>query len=144
MREFRDKIAVVTGGASGIGLALSRALLAEGAKIVIADVERLALDAAVAELARDVGEVTGVLTDVSDPASVEALAERVYATHRACHLLFNNAGVAAPSANIWETTVNDWTWVHGVNVMGVIHGIQSFVPRMIEGGEAAESEGVEA
>ena len=66
---------------------------------------------------------------------MEALSEHVYATHGACHLLFNNAGVAAPSANIWETTVNDWRWVHGVNVMGVIHGIQSFVPRMIAGGQ---------
>jgi NAD(P)-dependent dehydrogenase (short-subunit alcohol dehydrogenase family) len=98
-------------------------------------VEKRALDEAVGEFAKSGGEVSGVLTDVSDPASVEALAASVYDTHGACHLLFNNAGVAAPSANIWETTVNDWKWVHGVNVMGVIHGIQSFVPRMIAGGE---------
>ncbi len=136
MQDFAGKVAVVTGGASGIGLALCRALLAAGAKVVIGDVEKKALDAAVAELARGGGEVTGVVTDVSDPASVESLAEQVYAAHGACHLLFNNAGVAAPSANIWETTVNDWKWVHGVNVMGVVHGIQSFVPRMIAGGEA--------
>ncbi|MCP4828256.1 MAG: SDR family NAD(P)-dependent oxidoreductase, partial [Proteobacteria bacterium] len=66
---------------------------------------------------------------------VTALADRVYDEHGVCHLLFNNAGVAAPSANVWETTVNDWKWVHGVNVLGVIHGIQAFVPRMIAGGE---------
>ena len=63
------------------------------------------------------------------------LAEQVYAIHGACHLLFNNAGVGAPSVEVWETTVNDWKWVHGVNVMGVVHAIQSFVPRMIAGGE---------
>ncbi len=135
MKEFRDKIAVVTGAASGIGQALVRALLAEGAKVVIGDVEEPPLKRVVEEFQAAGGEVSGVVTDVSRPESVEALAEHVYATHGACHLLFNNAGVAAPSANIWETTVNDWRWVHGVNVMGVIHGIQSFVPRMIAGGQ---------
>jgi NAD(P)-dependent dehydrogenase (short-subunit alcohol dehydrogenase family) len=72
---------------------------------------------------------------VSSADSVNALADKVYELHGACHLLFNNAGVAAPSANVWETTANDWTWVHGVNVHGVMHGIRAFVPRMIEGGE---------
>lgn len=135
MKDFRGKVAVVTGGASGIGRALVRALLAEGAKVVVGDVEEPALEAALEDLRSDGGEVSGQRTDVSDPESVDALAEHVYATHGACHLLFNNAGVAAPSANVWETTVNDWRWVHGVNVMGVVHGIQSFVPRMIAGGE---------
>jgi NAD(P)-dependent dehydrogenase (short-subunit alcohol dehydrogenase family) len=132
MKDFRGKVAVVTGGASGIGEALVRALLAEGAKVVVADVEEGALKDAVG---RFDGAISGIVTDVSDPQSVEALAEQVFETHGNCHLLFNNAGVAAPSANIWETTVNDWRWVHGVNVMGVIHGIQSFVPRMIASGE---------
>lgn len=135
MKSFRDKIAVVTGGASGIGRSLVRELLAQGAKVVVGDVEQSALDTAIKEFSESGGEVTGVVTDVSKPESVDALADHVYETHGACHLLFNNAGVAAPSANIWETTVNDWKWVHGVNVMGVIHGIQSFVPRMIAGGE---------
>lgn len=135
MKDFNDKVAVVTGGASGIGKSLVRALLAEGAKVVIADVEQGALDKAVSELGANGGVVSGVVTDVSKPESLEALADQVYQQHGACHLLFNNAGVAAPSANVWETTVNDWKWVHGVNVMGVIHGIQAFVPRMIAGGE---------
>jgi NAD(P)-dependent dehydrogenase (short-subunit alcohol dehydrogenase family) len=134
MKDFTGRIAVVTGGASGIGKALVRALLAEGAMVVIADVEQGALDQAVAQLSAG-GEVSGVVTDVSRRDSLEALAEQVYARHGACHLLFNNAGVAAPSANVWETTVNDWAWVHGVNVMGVVHGIQAFVPRMIASGE---------
>jgi NAD(P)-dependent dehydrogenase (short-subunit alcohol dehydrogenase family) len=135
MQQFRDRVAVVTGGASGIGKALARQLLAEGARVVIADVEAKALDASVAELAARGGRVSGVPTDVSSYDSVRALAERVYAEHGACHLLFNNAGVAAPSANVWETTPNDWKWVHGVNVHGVVYGIQAFVPRMIAGGE---------
>ncbi len=134
MQDFTGKVAVVTGGASGIGRSLVKELLAAGAKVVVADVEQSALDRVMDEFS-GAGEISGVVTDVSSAESVEALAESVYATHGACHLLFNNAGVAAPSANVWETTVNDWKWVHSVNVMGVIHGIQSFVPRMIAGGE---------
>ena len=134
MKDFRNRVAVVTGGASGIGRALARALLAEGAIVVIADVEQGALETAVEELGKE-GQVSGVRVDVSRRESVEALAKAVYAKHGACHLLFNNAGVAAPSAKVWETTVNDWAWVHGVNVMGVIHGIQAFVPLMIASGE---------
>jgi NAD(P)-dependent dehydrogenase (short-subunit alcohol dehydrogenase family) len=134
MEDFAGKVAVVTGGASGIGRSLVRELLAAGAKVVIGDVEQGALDRVLAELSGS-GDVRGVVTDVSSAASVNALADEVYAAHGACHLLFNNAGVAAPSANVWETTVNDWKWVHGVNVLGVVHGIQAFVPRMIEGGE---------
>jgi NAD(P)-dependent dehydrogenase (short-subunit alcohol dehydrogenase family) len=76
-----------------------------------------------------------VVTDVSKADSVNALADTVFQIFGACHLLFNNAGVAAPSANVWETTDNDWKWVHGVNVLGVVHGIQAFVPRMIASGE---------
>ena len=134
MEDFAEKVAVVTGGASGIGRSLVRELLAAGAKVVIGDVEQAALDRVLAELS-GAGDVRGVVTDVSSAASVNALADEVYAAHGACHLLFNNAGVAAPSANVWETTVNDWRWVHGVNVLGVVHGIQAFVPRMIEAGE---------
>jgi len=134
MQDFSGKIAVVTGGASGIGRALVRALLGAGARVVIGDVEKSALDSVVSELAGE-GEVEGVVTDVSNPDSVTALADKVFADHGNCHLLFNNAGVAAPSANIWETTPNDWKWVHGVNVTGVVYGIQAFVPRMIESGE---------
>lgn len=132
--DLKGKVAVVTGGAGDIGRAIARALLRKGARVVVADVEQGAIERAVRELSA-LGDVHGVRTDVSKPESVEALAQNVYSTHGACHLLFNNAGVGAPSVNVWETTVNDWKWVHGVNVMGVVHGIQSFVPRMIAGGE---------
>ena len=135
MKDLNNKVAVVTGGASGIGAALVRQLLAEGARVVVADVEEGALNAAVEAFAAGGGEVSGIVTDVSSVDSVNALADAVFAKYGACHLLFNNAGVAAPSANVWETTVNDWKWVHGVNIMGVVQGIQAFVPRMIASGE---------
>lgn len=134
MEDFTGKVAVVTGGASGIGRSLVKELLAAGAKVVIGDVEQSALDRVVEEFA-GAGDIRGQVTDVSNADSVNALADMVYATHGACHLLFNNAGVAAPSANVWETTANDWTWVHGVNVHGLMHGIRAFVPRMIAAGE---------
>ena len=134
MQDFNGKVAVVTGGASGIGRSLVKELLAAGARVVIGDVEQSALDKVLREFA-GAGEISGVITDVADVASVQSLAETVYDMYGACHLLFNNAGVAAPSANVWETTPNDWKWVHGVNVHGVVNGIQAFVPRMIAGGE---------
>jgi NAD(P)-dependent dehydrogenase (short-subunit alcohol dehydrogenase family) len=135
MREFRDRVAVVTGGASGIGKALARACVGEGMKVVIADVEEAPLKQTAEELSADGGEVLGIRTDVSDPASVAALADQVFETYGACHLLFNNAGVGAPNLDLWETEPSDWQWVMGVNVNGVVHGVQSFVPRMIASGE---------
>ena len=134
MDNFSGKVAVVTGGASGIGRSLVRELLNGGAKVVIGDVEQSALDRVLEEFGSK-AEVVGKVTDVSSLESVTALADFVYESYGACHLLFNNAGVAAPSANVWETTPNDWKWVHGVNVLGVVYGIQAFVPRMIAGGE---------
>jgi NAD(P)-dependent dehydrogenase (short-subunit alcohol dehydrogenase family) len=134
MMDWKGKVAVLTGGAGDIGRAIARGLLRKGVKVVISDVEQGAIDRTLGELA-SLGDVRGVRTDVSKPESVEALAQQVYAMHGVCHLLFNNAGVGAPSVNVWETTVNDWKWVHGVNVMGVVHGIQAFVPRMIAGGQ---------
>jgi NAD(P)-dependent dehydrogenase (short-subunit alcohol dehydrogenase family) len=132
MKNFEGRVAVVTGGASGIGRALARAFVGEGMKVVIADVEEPALTATAAELE---GDVVGVVTDVSDPDSVRALADRVFDLHGACHLLCNNAGVAAPNLDLWETESSDFRWVHGVNVAGVAHGVQAFVPRMLASGE---------
>jgi len=135
MREFKGRVAVVTGGASGIGRALAGAFAGEGMKVVIADVEARALEKTAAELRERGAEVSGVVADVSKRESVLALADRVFASHGACHILCNNAGVGAPSAPVWETTPNDWAWIYGVNVMGVVHGIHAFVPRMLASGE---------
>jgi NAD(P)-dependent dehydrogenase (short-subunit alcohol dehydrogenase family) len=133
--EFRDKVAVVTGGASGIGRGIVEALLDEGARVVIADVEASALDETVAQL-EGRGDVTGVRTDVSDFESVDALADAVFGAHGACHLLFNNAGVTSGGGGLpWEQEPNDWKWCFGVNVFGVANGVLAFVPRMIAAGE---------
>jgi len=126
---------VVTGGAAGIGRGITEALLDEGARVVIADVEAPVLELAVKELA-DRGDVRGVLTDVSSPDSVEALAAGVFSEEGGCHLLFNNAGVTSGGGGRpWEQEANDWTWCFSVNVFGVANGMLSFVPRMIASGE---------
>jgi len=135
MREFNGRVAVVTGGASGIGRALAGAFVAEGMVVVLGDVEAGALEKTAAELRARGGSVSGVVTDVSNRDSVMALADRVFERHGACHILCNNAGVGAPSAPVWETTPNDWAWIYSVNVMGVVHGIHAFVPRMLASGE---------
>ena len=126
---------MVTGGAAGIGRGITEALLEEGARVVIADVEEAVLEIAVKELA-DAGPVRGVVTDVSSAESVEALATDVFAREGACHLLFNNAGVTSGGGGRpWEQEANDWAWCFSVNVFGVANGVLSFVPRMIESGE---------
>jgi NAD(P)-dependent dehydrogenase (short-subunit alcohol dehydrogenase family) len=133
---FRDRVVVITGGASGIGRALGERFAAEGARVVLADIERDQLERTASELGKNAaGEVAPIAVDVTDPASVEALAAAVFERFGAVHVLINNAGVGAPAAKPWETTPNDWRWVHSVNVFGVAHGIQAFVPRMIASGE---------
>ena len=134
MKELRGRVAVVTGGASGIGRALAKAFLAEGMKVVLADVEQGALKATADALSAE-GEVSSFASDVTRFEAVEAMADHTWSTFGACHLLCNNAGVSVANLNVWETTPNDWSWVHGVNVHGVIHGIQAFVPRMIKAGD---------
>jgi len=135
MNDLTGKVAVVTGGAGGIGRALADRFAAEGMRLVLADVEQAALDKTVGEL-RDAGaDVLGVRTDVTSAASVEALADAAYAAHGAVHVLCNNAGVGPPGGLVWESTPNDWAWTFGVNVFGVAHGVLAFVPRMLAGGE---------
>ncbi|MYE46200.1 MAG: SDR family NAD(P)-dependent oxidoreductase [Chloroflexi bacterium] len=135
MQDFEGRVAVVTGAASGIGRGLARRFAEEGMRIVLADVERDALEAAAAEL-RDAGvEVLAVEADVSSAASVEALADRAYEAFGAVHLLCNNAGVGGGRGPTQDTTLADWQWILGVNLWGVIHGVRAFVPRMLDGGE---------
>ena len=134
VEDLQDKVAVVTGGASGIGLALVRAFLDQGMRVAIADVDAAALEAVTREFAGD-PRVLVKRTDVTSGPSVAALADAVYDGFGACHVVCNNAGVGAPSAKVWQTTPNDWAWVFSVNVTGVVNGILTFVPRMIESGE---------
>jgi len=135
MKELRGRVAVITGGAGGIGRALAERFVAEGMKVVVADVEAAALDATVTELAAGGGDVVGVPTDVTSAESVEALAAAAYERHGAVHVLCNNAGVGPPSAKVWETTPNDWRWTFEVNVFGVVNGLNVFMPHMVEHGE---------
>jgi NAD(P)-dependent dehydrogenase (short-subunit alcohol dehydrogenase family) len=131
MREFRGRVAVVTGAASGIGLATAERLAQEGMRLVLADVEEPALRKAADALAGRGAEVLAVPTDVTQPGSVDALAQRAWERFGAVHVVFNNAGVEVTGA-LWETPLEDLRWVVDVNLWGVIHGIRSFVPRMLE------------
>jgi NAD(P)-dependent dehydrogenase (short-subunit alcohol dehydrogenase family) len=135
MDDVAGKVAVVTGGANGIGRGIVEALLEEGVRVVIADVEEPVLERTVAEL-QDRGDVIGIRTDVSDFDSVESLAASVFERCGACHLLFNNAGVTTGGGGLpWEQEPNDWKWCFSVNVFGVANGVLAFVPRMLESGE---------
>ena len=131
MKEFQGKVAVVTGAASGIGLGLATRCTQEGMKVVLADIEEQALMQAGQELKAAGAQVLAIRTDVSKAAEVEALAQKAFDTYGAVHLLFNNAGVGA-GATVWESTLADWEWTLGVNLWGVVHGIRSFVPRMLK------------
>jgi len=132
--DIADSVAVVTGGASGIGRGIVGALLRAGATAVVADIEQGAIDETIAELA-PVGSVSGWRTDITDEASVKALADHVYATHGKVNLLFNNAGVTSGGGGKpWQQEPNDWRWCFGVNVFGTAFCVSEFVPRMIESG----------
>lgn len=125
-------MAVVTGGASGIGRGMAEAFLAEGMRVVLADVEQAALDATVQELG-SAGDVVGVRCDVSKADSVASLADQTLSAFGAAHVLCNNAGVAGGSpGGIWQAPLEEWDWVMGVNLMGVVHGIRSFLPILLE------------
>ena len=131
-------VSVVTGGASGIGKGISKALLRRGARVVIADVEEPVLEQAVGELS-PLGPVEGVRTDVSDENSVAVLADHVFSTHGRCNLLFCNAGVTSGGGGKpWQQEPNDWRWCFGVNVFGVAICTWAFVPRMIASGEPGQ------
>lgn len=134
--DLAGRVAVVTGGASGIGRAMGRRFAEEGMRVVLADVEQPALDATVAELRGEGHDVSAVATDVADFAAVERLRDTVLDRYGAVHLLCNNAGVGAGAeGRMRDHTLNDRRWALGVNVWGVIHGIKAFVPAMLTHGE---------
>ncbi len=131
MREFKDKVAVITGAASGIGKALAKRCLLYGMKVVLADLEEKPLIQTEQEMKAIGGNVLAVLTDVSQAVEVEMLAQKTRDRFGEIHLLCNNAGVGV-GGYIWECTLADWQWVMGVNLWGVIHGLRVFVPMMLE------------
>jgi NAD(P)-dependent dehydrogenase (short-subunit alcohol dehydrogenase family) len=134
MRELAGKTAFVTGGASGIGLALGRAFAEAGMKVMLADIEAGALAAAVTQV-RDLGpDVCGIACDVADPASVEHAAKASFETFGDVHILCNNAGVAT-AGSIEDISLENWRWVLDVNLMGVVHGIHTFLPHIRAHGE---------
>jgi NAD(P)-dependent dehydrogenase (short-subunit alcohol dehydrogenase family) len=130
MQDLAGKVAVITGGASGIGLATARALAQENMHIVLADIEQGPLDTAVKEIAGLGVDCIGVKTDVGDLKQVQTLADKTWERFGGAHLVFNNAGVAV-FGPIQEMKHEDWEWVIRVDLWGVIHGVEAFVPRMI-------------
>ena len=136
MQDFVGRTAVITGAASGFGREFARMARSLGMRLVLADVDATALD----ELVQDLGgkpHVLGATVDVSDGRQVQHLAQRAQREFGSIHLLFNNAGVGA-GGYVWENSEHDWQWVLGVNLMGVVHGLHHFVPRMLESSRAGE------
>ncbi len=128
---FRDRVAVITGGASGIGLAMARAFAARGARLVLADLDESALSQAEKELAGDGAEVLGVPTDVTQRSQVDALAEATHKRFGAAHIVCNNAGIAVLGSLVGAEPA-DWEAAMAVNFWGVVYGVDAFVPRMLE------------
>ena len=134
MKDLKGKVAVVTGGASGIGRAMAERFAAEGMKVVLADIEEGALTVAKSEMLATGATVASKRTDVSRGEDVEALARFTIDTFGAVHVVCNNAGVAVGGVS-WQHTVKDWQWLLGVNLWGVIHGVRTFVPIMLQQGD---------
>src|SRR4029450_3963811 len=134
MDPFRDRVAVITGGAGGIGMAMARAFAARGAKLVLADLDEPALRRAVSELEGSGAPALGVPTDVTNLDSVQALAEAARARFGGVHIVCNNAGVAT-FGEIQRSSHRDWVFTMNVNFWGVVHGVETFVPLLTEQGQ---------
>lgn len=131
MKDFQNKVAVITGGASGFGREFANIGARRGMKLVLADVQQDGLDKAKSELEAAGADVIAMRCDVRHASEVQALADAAMQKFGAVHLLFNNAGVGAGGL-VWENTQADWEWVLGVNVWGVVHGVRIFTPLMLE------------
>ena len=138
MEEFAGKVAVVTGAASGIGLALATCFAAEGMKVVLADIEAGPLAEAEAALRATGASVLAMRVNVMNEAEIKGLADTAFGAWGAVHVLCNNAGVSggAGGDGVWNVPAEDWDWVLGVNFSSVLYGIRHFVPRMLAQGEA--------
>ena len=134
MQDLNDKVAVVTGAASGIGRAMAERFAAEGMKVVLADIEPGPLAQAERDFQAKGARTLAVRCDVSKAADVEALAKQTIDEFGAVHVVCNNAGVVPPTGPLWERTEADWQWVLGANLWGVIHGVRTFVPIMLQQG----------
>ncbi len=134
MEDLQGRVAVVTGAASGLGLAMSHRFAQAEMKVVLADIEAVPLDAAVRQLRAAGHDATGVVTDVADVDAVNRLAAAAFDAHGAVHVLCNNAGVVK-RARVWELTLDDWNWVLSVDFWSVVYGLRAFVPRMLEQAE---------
>lgn len=137
MQDSEGKVAVVTGGASGIGMAMAQRFAEAGMNIVLGDIESEPLAMAEAAIAAKGAKVLAHRTDVAKPEDIEALAEAAYQRFGKVHVLCNNAGVGGSRGTSWELSLDDWRWVIDVDLWSVINGVRSFVPRMIAGGEEA-------
>lgn len=134
MKEFKGKVAVITGAASGIGKAIAERAAQVGMKLVLADVDAAGLDKVVAEFSQKGCEAVGLRTDVSKESEVMALADLAFERFGKVHLLVNNAGVAATNT-AWSAPQSEWDRVMGINLYGVTNGLRAFVPRMLAAGE---------
>lgn len=138
MDALRGRVAVITGAGSGFGREFARLAAREGMRLALADIERAALDVLRAELEDAGADVIAATVDVAQSSQVGEFAERVYQHYGAVNLLINNAGVAGGGL-LWESSEQDWRWVLGVNLMGVVHGIHHFVPRMLQAETSGEA-----
>ncbi|MET0717067.1 MAG: SDR family NAD(P)-dependent oxidoreductase, partial [Pseudoxanthomonas sp.] len=130
MKEFKGRVAVITGAGSGFGREFARVGASLGMKLVLADIQADTLEETRGELQRQGAEVIARTVDVSDGAQIEALAAATMQAFGAVHAVFNNAGIGAAGL-VWENTVHDWEWSLGVNLWGVIHGVRAFTPLML-------------
>ena len=132
MKDLKDRVAVITGGASGVGKALAFALAKEGCKVVVADIEAKALDNVVSELVASGADAMGMVADVTKAESMHALATAAFDRYNGVHLVFANAGVGTgEGGNMWDYDLNDWEWGFRVNTWGVIHTINAFIPKLV-------------
>jgi NAD(P)-dependent dehydrogenase (short-subunit alcohol dehydrogenase family) len=132
VQDFTNKVAVVTGAASGIGKAMAERFANKGMRLVLADIEEAPLLRFAGELRAAGARVLSERVDVSKPEDLEALAARAYEEFGAVHLVCNNAGILPPGAPVWKEPLSNWHWTLGVNFFGVLHGVRAFVPRMLE------------